>query len=42
MKLYLLRHAIAVEPESSHYPNDDRPLTEEGQRKMEKAAQGRR
>jgi phosphohistidine phosphatase len=42
MKLYILRHAIAVERGSSNYPNDDRPLTEEGIRKMKKASKGLR
>lgn len=40
MDLYLLRHAIAVERGLTHYPNDDRPLTEDGIQKMKKAAQG--
>jgi len=40
MDLYLLRHAIAVQRGLTHYPNDDRPLTEEGIRKMKKGAQG--
>jgi len=40
MKLYILRHAIAIPHGDPGYPNDDRPLTEEGIRKMEKAARG--
>jgi len=38
--LYILRHAIAVQRGSSGYPNDDRPLTEDGKDKMRKAARG--
>ena len=40
MKIYLLRHAIAESREGKNYPNDDRPLTEEGRRKMSAAANG--
>ncbi len=40
MVVYILRHAIAVERETASYPNDDRPLTEEGKEKMSKAARG--
>jgi phosphohistidine phosphatase len=40
MVVYILRHAIAVERETASYPNDDRPLTEEGKEKMSKAAKG--
>ena len=40
MHLYLLRHAIAVPRGTPGYPNDDRPLTEEGARRMERAAPG--
>src|SRR5260221_2811702 len=40
MQLYLLRHAIAVPSGTSGYPNDDRPLTDEGIRKMKKTAEG--
>jgi len=38
MTLYILRHAIAAERDSANYPNDDRPLTEEGGEKMKKGA----
>lgn len=38
MLIYLLRHAIAEQRESSAYPNDDRPLTKTGIRKMTKEA----
>jgi len=40
MQLYFLRHAIAVPRGTPGYPNDDRPLTEEGILKMRDAAQG--
>jgi phosphohistidine phosphatase len=40
MRLYILRHAIAVPRGTTDYPNDDRPLIEEGIRKMKKAASG--
>ena len=40
MELYLLRHAIAVERGTPGYPNDDRPLTEDGTAKMVRAAKG--
>ncbi len=40
MQIYLLRHAIAVPRGSISFPNDDRPLTEEGIKKMAKAAKG--
>lgn len=40
MIVYILRHAIAVERGTAGYPNDDRPLTEEGKQKMSKAAKG--
>jgi phosphohistidine phosphatase len=40
MLVYLLRHAIAVERGTAAYPNDDRPLTEQGKEKMSKAAKG--
>jgi len=42
MKLHILRHAIAVERGSSDYPNDDRPLTREGIRRMKRASKGLR
>lgn len=40
MKIYLLRHAIAVTRGTEGYPNDDRPLTEEGAERMVKGARG--
>ncbi len=39
MEVYIVRHAIAAERGSGNYPNDDRPLTPEGMRKMKRAAQ---
>jgi phosphohistidine phosphatase len=39
-QVYLLRHAIAVERGSAVYPNDDRPLTDEGIKKMKTVAKG--
>ena len=40
MHLYLLRHAIAIPRGTPGYPNDDRPLTEVGVRKMKRGAKG--
>lgn len=40
MELYFLRHAIAVARGSAGYPDDDRPLTDEGIAKMRQAAKG--
>ena len=40
MQVYLLRHAIAVPRGTASFPNDDRPLTEDGIKKMTKAAKG--
>lgn len=40
MRLYLLRHAIAVPRGTPGYPNDDRPLTPAGIKKMREAAAG--
>ncbi len=40
MELYVLRHAIAVSHGAIQYPNDDRPLTEEGIALMKEAARG--
>lgn len=34
MQIYILRHAIAIPRGTPGYPNDDRPLTDEGIRKM--------
>ena len=40
MNLYLLRHGIAVEHGAPGYPKDaDRPLTPEGERKLEQIAE---
>jgi phosphohistidine phosphatase len=38
--IYILRHAIAVQRGTTAFPNDDRPLTEDGMDKMRKAARG--
>ena len=38
MKLYIVRHAIAVPHGTPGINDDDRPLTEEGIRKMRQAA----
>jgi len=40
MLIYLLRHGIAAPRGVKPYPNDDRPLTEEGIEKMSKGARG--
>jgi phosphohistidine phosphatase len=40
MRIYLLRHAIAVDGGAAAYADDDRPLSEEGREKMSKAAKG--
>ena len=40
MEVYILRHAIAVPRGTPGYPNDDRPLTDEGIEKMTRAAEG--
>lgn len=40
MQVYFLRHAIAVARGTPGYPNDDRPLTEEGIQKMTECAHG--
>lgn len=42
MKLYILRHGPAVPRGTPGYPNDDRPLTPAGVKKMQKAALGLR
>jgi phosphohistidine phosphatase len=42
MKLYIVRHAIAVPRGTPGMQDDDRPLTEEGIRKMRQAAAGLR
>ena len=41
MELYILRHAIAVDPGTPGYADDSqRPLTPEGRKKMRRIAQG--
>lgn len=40
LRCYLLRHAIAEKRDAGKYPDDDRPLTAEGVKKMKKAAKG--
>jgi len=41
MNLYLIRHAIAVEPGTAQYADDSlHPLTEKGIKKMQKISQG--
>lgn len=40
MKLYILRHGIAVERQTPGYTETSRPLTDEGVTKMKKAANG--
>jgi len=38
MNIYLLRHAISVTRGTPGFPNDDRPLTDEGRKKMSEGA----
>jgi len=40
MEIYVLRHGIAVPRGTPGYPNDDRPLTDDGIEKMKKSAEG--
>lgn len=40
MQIYILRHAVAVPRGTPGYPNDDRPLTEDGISKMTENAKG--
>lgn len=40
MNIYILRHAIAVPRGTPGYPNDDRPLNDEGIEKMKKNSEG--
>jgi phosphohistidine phosphatase len=40
MELLIVRHGIAVERGTGGYEDDDRPLTEEGVKKFQKAARG--
>ena len=42
MEIYLLRHAIAMERSEHHGPDEDRPLTAEGRRKLKRVAQAMR
>ena len=42
MNIYFLRHAPAMQRGLAEFPNDDRPLTEEGIQKMKKGARGLR
>lgn len=40
MKLYLLRHGVAAEPDSRKYPDDAaRPLTSKGKKKLRRSAE---
>jgi phosphohistidine phosphatase len=40
MNCYFLRHGIAVEPQTWHGSDDDRPLTPDGEKRMEREARG--
>lgn len=40
--LYILRHGIAVEPGTPGIPDDERPLTPKGRRRMHQVARGLR
>src|SRR6476646_6009861 len=42
MNLYILRHAIAMEPAEWKKSDSERPLTKDGIRKMKKVAKGMR
>ncbi len=42
MNLYILRHAIALDPSEWKKSDSERPLSKEGIRKMKKAAKGMR
>ena len=39
-ELYILRHGIAVEPGTPGIPDDERPLTSKGRRRMRRIARG--
>jgi phosphohistidine phosphatase len=39
-ELYILRHGIAVDPGSTGMPDDERPLTEKGVKRMRQVADG--
>jgi phosphohistidine phosphatase len=41
MDLYLVRHAVAFDPDETQWPDDsDRPLTPEGEKRFRRAARG--
>jgi phosphohistidine phosphatase len=41
LDLYLVRHAVAFDPDPSQWPDDrDRPLTPEGEKRFRRAARG--
>ena len=40
MFIYILRHGIAVQRGTASFPDDDRPLTDDGKEKMRKGAKG--
>ena len=41
MDIYLVRHAVAFDPDPNQWPNDrDRPLTPEGEKRFRRAARG--
>jgi phosphohistidine phosphatase len=41
MELYLVRHAVAFDPDDTQWPDDrDRPLTPEGEKRFRRAARG--
>jgi phosphohistidine phosphatase len=40
MDVYLLRHAVAAEQDKVKFPDDDRPLTDDGVAKMRESAAG--
>ena len=41
MDLYLVRHAVAFDPDETKWPDDrDRPLTPEGEKRFRRAARG--
>ncbi len=42
IELYILRHGIAVEPGTPGIPDDERPLTPKGRRRMRQVARGLR
>jgi phosphohistidine phosphatase len=41
-ELYIVRHGIAVEPGTPGIPDDERPLTAKGQKRMHEIARGMR